>query len=431
LEPKKVTQALDNESWVEAMQEELLQFKLINVWTLVDLPHGKKAIGTKWVFKNKKDQRGIVVRNKARLVALGYRQEEGVDYDEVFALVARIEVIRLFLTYASYMDFTVYQMDLKSAFLYGTIEEEVYVSQPPGFMDPEFPNRVYKVEKALYGLHQAPRAWYETLSSYLLENGFKRGTIDKTLFIKKIKNDILFVYKLIKEKMVYFSSTLMETHKSLSKDTVAIDVDVHLYRFLKGKPNLGLWYPKDSPMDLIAYSDSNYVGASLDRKSTTRDNESAICVVKNPIYHSKTKHIEIRHHFIRDSHEKKLIEMVKIHIDYNVADLLTKAFDVTSGLYIMDAWNEVQELQIAKNGLMLNTATSKTVNTVKQIHAIVDDKAVVISESSVRSDLLLNDEDGITWLANSEIFENLALMGYEQLSTKLAFQKGTWIQRSF
>ncbi|GKC72162.1 putative ribonuclease H-like domain-containing protein [Tanacetum coccineum] len=198
LEPKKVTQALDDESWVEAMQEELLQFKLLNVWTLVDLPHEKKAIGTKWVFQNKKDQRGIVVRNKAMLVAQVYRQEEGVDYDEVFAPIARIEAIRLFLAYASYMDFTVYQMDVKSAFLYGTIEEEVYVSQPPGFVDPkfvdqEFLDRVYKVEKALYGLHQVPRAWYETLSTYLLENGFRRGSNDKTLFIKKIKNDILLV----------------------------------------------------------------------------------------------------------------------------------------------------------------------------------------------------------------------------------------------
>ncbi|GKD70202.1 putative ribonuclease H-like domain-containing protein, partial [Tanacetum coccineum] len=164
------------------------------VWTLVDLPHGKRAIGTKWVYKNKKDERGIVIRNKARLVAQGYTYEEGIDYDEAFALVARIEAIRLFLAYASFKDFVVYQMDVKSAFLYGKIEEEVYVCQPLGFEDPEFSDRVYKVEKALYGLHQAPRAWYETLSAwyetlstYLLDNGFQRGQIDKTLFIKRVK----------------------------------------------------------------------------------------------------------------------------------------------------------------------------------------------------------------------------------------------------
>ncbi|GKB60249.1 putative ribonuclease H-like domain-containing protein [Tanacetum coccineum] len=152
-----------------------------------------RAIGTKWVYRNKKDKRGIVIRNKARLVAQGYTQEEGINYDEVFAPVARIEAIWLFLAYASFKDFVVYQMDVKSAFLYGKIEEEVYVCQPLGVEDPEFPDRAYMVENALYGLHQAPRAWYETLSTYLLENGFQRGTIDKTLFIKKFKGDILLV----------------------------------------------------------------------------------------------------------------------------------------------------------------------------------------------------------------------------------------------
>ncbi|GKC66317.1 putative ribonuclease H-like domain-containing protein, partial [Tanacetum coccineum] len=157
-EPKKVIHALKDPSWIEAMQEELLQFKLQEVWTLVDIPNEKRAIGSKWVFRNKNDERGIVIRNKARLVAQGYTQEEGIDYDEVFAPVARIEAIRLFLAYASFKDFVVYQMDVKNVFLYEKIEEEVYVCQPPGFEDLDFPDRVYKVEKALYGLHQAPRA---------------------------------------------------------------------------------------------------------------------------------------------------------------------------------------------------------------------------------------------------------------------------------
>ncbi|GJR93162.1 ribonuclease H-like domain-containing protein [Tanacetum coccineum] len=134
-------------------------FKLQKVWTLVDLPNGKMAIGTKWVFRNKKDERGIVIKNKARLVTQGYTQEEGINYDVVFAPVAKIEAIRLFLSYASYKDFVVYQMVVKSAFLYGKIKEEVYVCQPPGFEDPDFLDRVYKVENALYGLHQAPKAW--------------------------------------------------------------------------------------------------------------------------------------------------------------------------------------------------------------------------------------------------------------------------------
>ncbi|GJZ12207.1 putative ribonuclease H-like domain-containing protein [Tanacetum coccineum] len=323
---------------------------------------------------NKKDKRGIMIRNKARLVAQGYTQEEGIDYNEVFAPVARIKVIRLFLAYASFKEFMVYQIDVKSAFLYGKIEEEVYVCQPPRFEDPDFPDRVYKVEKALYGLHQAPRAWYETLSTYLLDNGFQRGKIDKTLFIKRHKGDILLVQvyvddiifgstkkelcnafeKLMHEKfqmssmgeLTFFlglqvqqkkdgifisqdkyvveilkkfgftevktASTPMETQKPLLKDEDGEEVDVHMYRsmigslmyltssrpdimfavcacaryqvnpkvshlhavkrifkYLKGQPKLGLWYPKDSPFNLVAYTDSDYARASLDRKSTT------------------------------------------------------------------------------------------------------------------------------------------------------------------
>ncbi|GKF00894.1 putative ribonuclease H-like domain-containing protein, partial [Tanacetum coccineum] len=159
LEPSSVAQALNDSDWVEAMQEEMQQFINQKVWKLVPLPKGKIAIGTKWILKNKRDARGIVVRNKARLVAQGHRQEDGIDYDEVFAPVARIEAIRLFLAFSSYMGFMVYQMDVKSAFLYGEIVEEVYVTQPKGFEDPHFPKHVYKVVKALYGLHQAPRAW--------------------------------------------------------------------------------------------------------------------------------------------------------------------------------------------------------------------------------------------------------------------------------
>nr|GEX36113.1 putative ribonuclease H-like domain-containing protein [Tanacetum cinerariifolium] len=174
-EPKRVHQALKDPSWIKAMQEELLQFKMQKVWVLVDFPHEKRAIGTKWVYRNKKDERGIVIRNKARLVTQGHTQEEGIDYEEVFSPVARIEAIRLFLAYASFMRFMVYQMDVKSAILYVTIEEEVYVCQPLGFEDPDHPDKVYKVVKALYGLHQAPRACrtctvQETLHVKFLEN---------------------------------------------------------------------------------------------------------------------------------------------------------------------------------------------------------------------------------------------------------------------
>nr|GEZ33555.1 hypothetical protein [Tanacetum cinerariifolium] len=178
-EPKKISDALKDPSWVEAMQEELLQFKIQNVWILVDCPNGVRPIGTKWVLKNKKDERGIVIRNKARLVAQRHTQEEGIDYEEVFAPVARIEAIRLFLAYASLM----------------------------GFTDPEFPDKVYKVEKAMYGLHQDPRAWYGTLSKYLLTNGFQRGTIDQTLFIRRHRGDFILVQVYV-DDIIFGSSNL-------------------------------------------------------------------------------------------------------------------------------------------------------------------------------------------------------------------------------
>nr|GEW96257.1 hypothetical protein [Tanacetum cinerariifolium]GEW96298.1 hypothetical protein [Tanacetum cinerariifolium] len=264
-----------------------------------DLPHGKRAIGTKWVFRNKKDERGIVIKNKATLVAQGHTQKEGIDYEEVFAPVARIEAIRIFLACASFMSFMVYQMDVKSAFLYGTIEEEVYDYQPPGFEDLDHPDKVYKVVKALYGLHQAPRAWYETLANYLLENGFQRGKKIKHCLSRgrKQMKDGIFIsqdkyvaeisrkFRLTEGKSV---STPIDTEKPLLKDPDDIMFSVcacarfqvtpkashlhavkRIFRYLKGKPHLGLWYPKDSPFDLVAYSDNDYAGASLDKKSRT------------------------------------------------------------------------------------------------------------------------------------------------------------------
>ncbi|GKD31143.1 putative ribonuclease H-like domain-containing protein [Tanacetum coccineum] len=386
-------------------------------------------------------------------------------------------------------------------YLYGEIEEEVYVTQPKGFEDPYFPKHVYRVVKALYGLHQAPRAWYARLSAFLLKHNYRRGTIDKTLFIKKDSRDILLVQvyvddiifgstnkawcdefevlmkgefkmsamgemtfflglqvkqlpdglfisqdKYVKDMLTKFdmesvrtATTPYEAAKTKLKDETDPPVNVHLYRsmigslmyltasrpdimfavsacsrhqvtpltshlnavkkifkYLKGQPKLGLWYPKDSPFQLEAYSDSDYAGSHGDRKSTTGgcqflgrrliswqckkqtivatssteaeyvaaasccaqvlwiqnqlldygfnfmntkifiDNQSTICIVKNPVFHQRTKHIEIRHHFIRDANEKNLIQVLKIHTDDNVADLLTKAFDGPRFAYLVD-----------------------------------------------------------------------------------------------
>jgi transposase InsO family protein len=175
IEPKNVKEALTDECWIEAMQEELNQFKRSDVWDLVPRPAGVNVIGTKWVFKNKSDEKGVVTRNKARLVAQGYTQVEGLDFDETFAPVARLEAVRLLLGVACLLKFKLFQMDVKSAFLNGYLQEEVYVEQPKGFVEAGFPNHVYKLKKALYGLKQAPRAWYDRLTQFLVDHGYKKG----------------------------------------------------------------------------------------------------------------------------------------------------------------------------------------------------------------------------------------------------------------
>nr|GEX23978.1 putative ribonuclease H-like domain-containing protein [Tanacetum cinerariifolium] len=294
---------------------------------LVDLPNGKRAIGTKWVFRNKKDERGIVVRNKARLVAQGHTQEDGIDYEEVFAPVARIEVIRLFLAYASFMGFMVYQMDVKNAFMYGTIKEEVHVCQPPGFKDPDYPDKVYKVVKVYVDdiIFGSTDKYLCKAFEKLMKDKFRMSSMGELTFflglqVKQKPNGIFISQdKYVAEILRKFgltdrksASTLIDTEKPLLKDPDGEDVNVctyksmigslmyltssrphimfavcacarfqvtrkashlhavkRIFRYLKGKPHLGLWYPKDSPFNLVAYLDSDYVGASLDRKSTT------------------------------------------------------------------------------------------------------------------------------------------------------------------
>ncbi|GJY85282.1 putative ribonuclease H-like domain-containing protein [Tanacetum coccineum] len=468
-----------------------------SVWTLVDPPNGKRAIGTKWVYRNKKDERGIVVRNKARLVAQGHTQEEGIDYDEVFAPVARIEAIRLFLAYASLIDFTVYQMDVKSAFLYDTIEEEV--------------------EKALYGLHQAPRAWYETLSTYLLENGYRRGTIDKTLFIKKDKHDILLVQqksdrifinqdKYVAEILNKFdftsvktSSTPMETNKALVKDSEAEDVDVHLYRsmigslmyltasrpdimfavcacarfqvtlkishlhavkrifrYLKGQLKLGLWYPKDSPFDLEAYSDSDYAGTSLDRKSTTTGCQflgkrliSWQCKKQTIVANLTTEAeyvaaancygkpinlvvFEVVYEEMFDSLERAATTATSLEAEQDSCGR-PKCQEHMGDIHARTSKDLMLSMQVnaVRHNLMLmevnavrhTLTTVKKVNEVAEIQALVDGKQIVVSEATIRRLLKFNDEGGMDCLPNATIFKEIARMGYEKLTQKLTFYK--------
>nr|GEV24723.1 retrovirus-related Pol polyprotein from transposon TNT 1-94 [Tanacetum cinerariifolium] len=192
-EPKNIKEAIKNESWTMAMKEELNQFLINVVWSLVSPPENQTVVGTKWVFKNKLDENGVISKNKARLVAQGYDQQEGIDFDETYAPVARLESIRILLAYACANDFKLFQMDVKSALLNGFLNEKVYVSQPPSFIDFEKPNHVFKLKKALYGLKQAPKAWYDRLKAFLIDHEYTIGLVDNTLFIKKIDSLIIIV----------------------------------------------------------------------------------------------------------------------------------------------------------------------------------------------------------------------------------------------
>ncbi|GJS90538.1 putative ribonuclease H-like domain-containing protein [Tanacetum coccineum] len=533
------------------------------------MPIGKRAIGTKWVFRNKKDERGIMIRNKAMLVAQGHKQEECIDYEEVFAPVARIEAIRLFLAYASFMGFLVYQMDVKSAFLYGTIEEGVYVTQPPGFKDPDHPKKVYKVVKALYGLHQAPRAWYETLANYLLGNGFKRGKIDQTLFIKKQKGDILLVQvyvddiifgstnkdlctgfeKLMKDKfqmssmgeLTFFlglqvqqkedgifisqdkyvaeilkkfnytdvksASTPVDLEKPLVKDGDADDVDVHLYRsmigslmyltssrpdimfavcacarfqvtpktshllavkrifrYLKGKPTLGLWYSKDSPFELVAYTNSDYAGATQDRKPTTGGCQflgnrliSWQCKKQTVVATSITeaeyvaaasccgqdKHIEVsgielmgglscpnrmKRHVI-SKHKCVMCptpRQIKRGWDTKIPQSggPPEKERVNVRIYIGDRNVCWIKIGVYTAWHQLNTASINTTEDgVRAITATIDGGDKIITEASIRRHLKLQDSEGLTSLPNEIFFKQLTRMGYAITSDSLTFLK--------
>ncbi|KAK2378545.1 putative mitochondrial protein [Trifolium repens] len=493
MEPKNVKEALKDEYWIEAMQEELNQFTRSEVWDLVPRPNGVNVIGTKWVYKNKTDEKGVITRNKARLVAQGYTQVEGLDFDETFAPVARLEAVRLLLGVACILKFKLYQMDVKSAFLNGYLQEEVYVEQPKGFVDTKYPDYVYKLKKALYGLKQAPRAWYERLTQFLVNNGYRKGGSDKTLFVKESEGNLMiaqiyvddivfggmsnqmvqhFISQMQSEfemslvgELTYFlglqvkqmedtifisqskyaknivkkfgldsashKKTPAPTHLKLTKDESGISVDQSQYRsmigsllyltasrpditfavgvcaryqadpkvshlaqvkrilkYVNGTCNYGILYSHSDCCKLIGYCDADWAGSADDRKSTSGgcfflgnnliswfskkqnsvalstaeaeyiaagsscsqmmwmkqmlqehnveqdvltlycDNLSAINISKNPIQHSRTKHIDIRHHFIRDLVEDNVITLEHVDTEEQIADIFTKALDL-------------------------------------------------------------------------------------------------------
>ncbi|GKE27900.1 retrovirus-related pol polyprotein from transposon TNT 1-94 [Tanacetum coccineum] len=416
------------------MQDELNQFERLQVWELVLRPEGKNIIALKWLWKNK--------------------QEEGIDFEESFAPVARLEDVRMFIAYAAHKNITIFQMDVKTTFLNGPLKEEVFVSQPEGFIDPEFPDHVYRLKKALYGLKQAPRAWYDKLSSFLIQNRFSKGIVDPTLFTRRHGEDILLVQVYVDDIIFgstnpdfskrfanlmknYFEMSMMgelkfflglQVHHSprgifistptdqttycqmigglMYQTTSCPDIAYatfvcaryqvrpsvkhlkevkRIFRYLRQSYNMGLWHPKDSRFELIAYSDANHAGCNDDCKSTSGglqflgeklvswsskkqdctamstdeaeyvslsacctqviwmrtqlldygykynripmycDSKSAIAISCNLVQHSKTKHIDIWYHFIKEHVEKCTVELYFVGTEYQLADLFTKA----------------------------------------------------------------------------------------------------------
>nr|GEV73990.1 hypothetical protein [Tanacetum cinerariifolium] len=377
-EPKRVHQALKEQSWIEAMQEELLQFKMQNVWILVDLSYGKRAIGTKWVFKNKKDERGIMVRNKARLVAQGHTQEEGINYEEVFAPVARIEAIRLFLAYASFMGFMVYQMDVKSAFLYGTIEEKVFVCQPLGFEDPDHPDKVYKVEEGInYEEVFAPVARIEAIRLFLAYASFM-GFMVYQMDVKSA-----FLYGTIEEKVFVCQPLGFEDPDHPDKVYKVVKELYGLHQAPRAWSMISsLMYLTSSRPDIMFVVYACCKKQTIVVTSSTKAEYVAVasCYVQELTY-------------LGDEDRLELMELM---------------------VFLLP--------NVEKVGIGVN-AVDLQVNDVTRLQALVDKKKVVVTEATIREALHLDDADGVDCLLNKEIFTELARMGYEKPSTKLTFHK--------
>ncbi|GJX71548.1 retrovirus-related pol polyprotein from transposon TNT 1-94 [Tanacetum coccineum] len=305
---KNYKEAMKESCWIEAMQDEIYEFERLEVWVLVPRPSNVMLINLKWIFKVKLNKYGGVLKNKARLVDKGFRQEKGIDFKESFAPVVRIEAIRIFVSYAAHKNMTVFQMDVKTAFLNGILKEEVYVRQPEGFVDQDHPTYVFQLKKELYGLKQAPRAWYDLLSKFLPSQQFIKGAVDPTLFTRKEREHIILKYDLdqcdpvdipMVERLKLdedpnrtlvaptryrgMVSSLMYLTASCPDLVFAVcmcaryqakPTEKHLpavkrvFRYLKGTTNMGLWYPKDTEFDLTAFVDADHACCQDSRKSS-------------------------------------------------------------------------------------------------------------------------------------------------------------------
>ncbi|GJW44150.1 retrovirus-related pol polyprotein from transposon TNT 1-94 [Tanacetum coccineum] len=391
LEPKNIKEAMSDHSWIESMQDELYQFKRLDVWELVPRPDGKNIIAFKWLWKNKSDVENIVIRNKSRLAVKGYKQEEGIDFEESFAHVARLEAVRMFVAFAAHKNITIFQMDVKTVFLNGPLKEEVYVSKPNGFVDPDFPDHVYRLKKDLYGLKQAPRAWYDKLSSFLIEHQFLKHTMATERLdadLQGTPTNQMTYHRMIKGLMYLTTNrpdiafaTFVCAHYQARPMVKHLKEVKRIFRYLRQSYNMGIWYPKDSGFELIAYSDVDHAGCKDDCKSTSGglqflgeklvswsfkkqdciamstaeveyvccaqviwmrtqlvdygykynripmycDSNSVITISCNPVQHSRTKHINIWYHFIKEHVEKGTVELYFFGTEYQLVDLFTKA----------------------------------------------------------------------------------------------------------
>ncbi|GKC04459.1 retrovirus-related pol polyprotein from transposon TNT 1-94 [Tanacetum coccineum] len=318
------------------MQDELNQFERLQVWELVPCPERKNIIALKWLWKNKCDAENIVVRNKTRLVAKGYRQEAGINFEESFAPVARLEAVRMFIAYAAHKNITIFQMDVKTDFLNGPLKGEVYVSQPKGFIDPKLPDHVYRLKKALYSLKQAPRAWYDKLSSFLIEHGFTKellkkhgldewvsmstpmaterldadlqGTLTDQMTYRRMRHCFCYFYMCLLSSTSYGQTPQRDAdHAGCKDDCKSTSGGL---QFLGGK--LVSWSSKKQDCTAMSAAEAEYVSF-------------AIAISCNPVQHSKTKHIDIRYHFIKEHVEKGTVEIYFVGTEYQLADLFTKA----------------------------------------------------------------------------------------------------------
>ncbi|GJV40748.1 retrotransposon protein, putative, unclassified [Tanacetum coccineum] len=381
---------MEESCWIEAMQQEIYEFKRLEVWELVPRPDKAMIIILKWIFKVKLDEYGGVLKNKARLVAKLYRQEEGIDFEESFSPVTRIEAIRIFLAYVAHKNMVVCQMDMKAAFLNGILKEEVYVCQPKGFVNQDHLNNVFRLKKALNGLKQAPRAWYDLLSKFLLSQKFVKDVVNPTLFTRKEGNDPILSkldedpngtlvdpthYRGMVRSLMYLIANRLDLvfvvcmcARYQAKPTEKHLIEIKwVFRYLKGTINMGLWYSKDTGFNLTAFADSNHAGCQDSRKSTSgsaqflrkklvswsskkqkcttissteaeyismsgycaqilwmrsqltdyefnfnkipnySDSQNVIALSCNTVQYSRTKHVAVCYHFIKEQVEKGLL----------------------------------------------------------------------------------------------------------------------------